>query len=83
MSDIIDFVIDLLSACCMEFRLFLVTLGIGLMVSEHWQIGTDRPAVINTFAVLLIALFAGIFLYRRFWKTTAETPGHPHDSNGT
>jgi len=81
MSAIIDLIIDLLSECCVEFRLFLVTLGIGLGASQYWQFDTDKP-VFTTFAVLLMLLFAGIFLYRRFSGRPDHEEGVNTSSSG-
>ena len=73
MDDLLEFIFDLLSMSWTEFKLFLgavATLGMGAAVSELWPFGTDKTVVMNTFMVLSMALFGGIYLYRRFWKAT-------------
>jgi hypothetical protein len=71
MGDVLEFITTVLSMSWTEFKLFaggIATLAVGAAVSELWPFDTDKTVVMNTFMVLSMALFGGIYLYRRFWK---------------
>ena len=71
MGDFLEFIFNVLSMSWTKFKLAagaIATLAVGAAVSELWPFDTDKTVVMNTFMVLSMALFGGIYLYRRFWK---------------